>query len=292
MLEAIAFGTWTDEEAATGVTVIRCPGAGCLASASFLGPAPGSREAALLAPEKPVERVNALVFTGGSALGLEAASGVAQRLSEEGVGHPTRVRPIPIVAAAVIYDLLLGKPAWPGLEAGYHAAANARPGPIPEGRVGAGAGASAGKYRTPVPTGQGAAWVEEGGVRVQALAVVNPVGDVYDEAGRLVAGHGEPRPRPGAPLENTTLVAALLEAPIAKPQATLLANAAQAAIGRVIRPSHTPWDGDAAFVLSTGDGPEAPLGLLSVLVQEAVAAAIVRAARAGRSRERARGPRS
>ncbi len=281
MLEEYAFGVWTDPEAATGLTVIRCPSAGCIASASFLGPAPGTREAALLAPEKPVDRLHALVFTGGSALGLEGAGGVARRLAEEGIGHPTRVRPIPIVAAAVIYDLLLGVPRWPDLEAGYQAAASARPGTPPEGRVGAGAGASAGKYRAPVPTGQGYSELEEDGVRVAALAVPNPVGDVYDPTGNLIAGHGEPRPRPGAPMENTTLVAVLLEARIEKPQAKLLADTAQAAIGRVVRPSHTPWDGDASFVLSTARGPEAPLGLLSVLVQEAVAAAIVRAARAG-----------
>ncbi len=281
MLEEITFGVWTDPEAATGLTVIRCPAEGCIASASFLGPAPGTREAALLAPEKPVERLHALVFTGGSALGLEAAGGVARRLAEEGIGHPTRVRPIPIVAAAVIYDLLLGAPRWPDLKAGYQAAASARPGPPPEGRVGAGAGASAGKYRTPVPTGQGYALLEEAGVRVAALAVPNPVGDVYDPSGNLIAGHGEPRPRPGTPMEHTTLVAVLLEAKIEKTQAKLLADAAQAAIGRVVRPSHTPWDGDASFVLSTARGPEAPLGLLSVLVQEAVAEAIVRAAKAG-----------
>jgi len=288
VLEDYAFGVWTDPEAATGLTVIRCPGEGCRASASFLGPAPGTREAALLAPEKPVDRIHALVLTGGSALGLEAASGVARRLAEEGVGHPTRVRPIPIVAAAVIYDLLLGQPRWPDLEAGYRAAAAARPGPPPEGRVGAGAGASAGKYRTPVPTGQGYAEVREGEVRVAALAVPNPVGDVYDEAGRLVAGHGEERPRLGAPAEHTTLVAVLLEAPVTKPQAKLLADAAQGAIGRVVRPSHTPWDGDASFVLTTGDGPGAPLGLLAALVQEAVAAAVVRGARGGEGAPRDR----
>ncbi len=281
-LEGFTVGVWTDERARTGVTVIRCPREGCLASASFLGPAPGTREAALLAPEKPVERVHALVFTGGSALGLASATGVARRLAEEGVGHPTRVRPIPIVPAAVIYDLLLGEPTWPDADAGYRAAAAASRAPVPEGPVGAGAGASAGKYRTPVPTGQGSARVESGAVRAAALAVVNPVGDVYDLKGRLLAGHGEPCPFLPSPLENTTLVAVGLEAPLTKPQAKLLADASQAAIGRVVRPSHTPWDGDAVFVLSTGRGPEAPLGLLAALVQEAVTAAIIRAAGARR----------
>jgi len=281
-LEGFTVGVWTNERAQTGVTVVRCPPEGCLASASFLGPAPGTREAALLAPEKPVERVHALVFTGGSALGLASAAGVARRLAEEGIGHPTRIRPIPIVPAAVIYDLLLGEPTWPDADAGYRAAADASRAPVPEGPVGAGAGASAGKYRTPVPTGQGSARVEAGGVQVAALAVVNPVGDVYDLKGRLLAGHGEPRPFLPSPLENTTLVAVGLEAPLTKPQAKLLADAGQAAIGRVVRPSHTPWDGDSVFVLSTGRGRAAPLGLLTALVQEAVAAAIIRAAGARR----------
>jgi len=291
-LEGFAVGVWTDAEARTGVTVVRCPPEGCLASASFLGPAPGTREAALLAPEKPVDRVHALVFTGGSALGLASAGGVAERLAEEGIGHPTRVRPIPIVPAAVVYDLLVGRPVWPGAEAGYRAAAGAGTGPVPVGPVGAGAGATAGKYRTPVPTGQGSAAVEEAGVRVAALAVVNPVGDVYDLEGRLLAGHGEPRFQRPSPLENTTLVAVGLESPLTKPQARLLADAGQAAIGRVVRPSHTPWDGDAVFVLSTGRGPAAPLGLLAALVQEAVAAAIIGAARAAGGPRPTRGPRS
>ncbi len=290
-LEGFAVGVWTDARARTGVTVIRCPPQGCLASASFLGPAPGTREAALLAPEKPVARIHALVFTGGSALGLGAADGVARRLAEEGIGHPTRARPIPIVPAAVIYDLLLGEPVWPDADAGYLAAAGASRAPVPEGAVGAGAGASAGKYQTPVPTGQGSARVEAEGVRVAALAVANPVGDVYDLAGRLVAGHGARTPRLPSPLENTTLVAVGLEARVTKPEARLLADAGQAAIGRVVRPSHTPWDGDAVFVMSTGRGPKAPLGLLSALVQEAVALAIIRAAGGWKPPGRARDPR-
>ncbi len=286
-IEGFSVGVWTDEAAATGVTVIRCPEEGCLASASFLGAAPGTREAALLAPEKPVARLNALVFTGGSALGLASASGVAERLAEEGIGHLTPARPIPIVAAAVIYDLLLGRPDWPGAEAGYRAAASASAEHVPEGRVGAGAGASAGKYLTPVPTGQGSALAEAGNIRVGALAVVNPVGDVYTPEGKCIAGHDDREALlrflsgRSRPIEHTTLVAVGLEAPISKAEAKMLADAAQAAIGRVIRPSHTPWDGDATFVLSTLKGPPAPIGLLSVLVQEATVKAILRAASPG-----------
>jgi len=279
-LAGVRAGHWTDVRAATGVTVILCPEDGCVASASFLGPSPGTREAALLDPGKRVEKIHALVFTGGSAMGLEAASGVARYLFERGIGHPTRKAAVPIVPAAVIYDYLLGEVAWPDAEAGYRAAASASSKPVATGRVGAGAGASCGKYLRPVPTGLGSSLVAADGDRVGALAVVNPVGDVYTPAGGLLAGHGDAEawrtaePRAG---ENTTLLAVGLEAPLQKTEARMLANAAQAALARVVRPSHTPWDGDAAFVFSTGTGSAAPMGVLTAMVQEAVEKAVVAA---------------
>ncbi len=274
-------GQWTHPAARTGVTAVLCPDGGCVASASFAGPSPGTREAALLAPEKRVERVHALVFTGGSAFGLAAAEGVVRFLHERGVGHPTRMGPVPIVPAAVIYDLLVGEPVWPGAEEGYAAAAAASADPVTSGRVGAGAGATAGKYKAPVPTGQGSALARWRDLSVGALAVVNPVGDVYDSSGRLLAGYGdreawmqaEPRPT-----ENTTLVALATDAPLSKREARMLAEAGQAALARVVRPSHTPWDGDAVFVLAGGRGSPAPLAALTALMQEAVVAAVARAA--------------
>lgn len=280
-LAGLRVGHWTDLQARTGVTVILCPQEGCVASASFAGPSPGTREAALLAPEKRVERVHALVFSGGSAFGLAAADGVVRFLHERGVGHPTRMGPVPIVPAAVIYDLLVGEPVWPEAAQGYAAAASASADPVASGALGAGSGATAGKYLEPVPTGLGNALAEWKKARVGALAVVNPVGDVYAPDGRLLAGHGdrdawmqaEPRPT-----EHTTLVALATDAPLSKREARMLAMAGQAALARVIRPSHTPWDGDAVFVLGTGQGEEAPLGVLTALVQEAVTEAVVRAA--------------
>ncbi|WP_287410130.1 P1 family peptidase [Oceanithermus sp.] len=280
-VEGLRVGHWSDPAARTGVTVILCPDEGCVASASFAGPSPGTREAALLAPEKRVERVHALVFTGGSAFGLAAADGVVRFLHERGVGHPTRMGPVPIVPAAVIYDLLVGEPVWPGPREGYAAAAAASADPVTAGAVGAGAGATAGKYRAPVPTGLGSALARWRDLSVGALAVVNPVGDVYAPDGRLLAGHGDreawmrAEPRPG---EHTTLVALATAAPLDKREARMLAGAGQAALGRVIRPSHTPWDGDAVFVLSTGRAAAAPLAALSALVQEAVCAAVTAAA--------------
>jgi len=275
-------GHWTDSRAATGVTVVLCPDEGCTAAASFMGPSPGSREGVLLAPDKRVERIHALVFSGGSAMGLEAAAGVARYLFERGVGHPTMKAAVPIVPAAVIYDYLVGEVAWPDADAGYQAAAAADGAPVLQGLVGAGTGATCGKYLKPVPTGLGSALVRAGEVRVGALAVVNPVGDVYSTTGELLAGHGDraawlsAQPRAG---ENTTLLAIGLEAPVTKAEAKMLANSAQTALARVVRPSHTPWDGDAAFVFSTAAGSPAPLGVLSLLVQEAVEQAVMAAVR-------------
>jgi len=278
-LPGLRVGHWTDARARTGVTVILCPPEGCVASASFAGPSPGTREAALLAPEKRVERVHALVFSGGSAFGLAAADGAVRYLHERGVGHPTRMGPVPIVPAAVIYDLLVGEPVWPGPQEGYAAAAAASTDPVACGAVGAGAGATAGKYLEPVPTGLGSALVGWEGARVAALAVVNPVGDVYAPDGRLLAGHADReawmRAEP-KPAEQTTLVALVTDAPLGKREARMLAEAGQAALARVIRPSHTPWDGDAVFVLSTGRGAAAPLAALSALLQEAVQEAVLR----------------
>ncbi|WP_457638226.1 P1 family peptidase [Oceanithermus sp.] len=279
-LPGLKVGHWTDSQAATGVTVIICPERGCTAAASFLGPSPGTREGVLLFPDKRVEKIHALVFSGGSAMGLEAAAGVARYLFEKGVGHPTLKAAVPIVPAAVIYDYLVGEVAWPDADAGFQAAASATAAPVLQGLVGAGAGATCGKYLEPVPTGLGSALVRAGEVRVGALAVVNPLGDVYSPGGELLAGHGDrvawlsARPRAS---ENTTLLAVGLEAPLTKAEARMLANSAQTALARVVRPSHTPWDGDAAFVFSTGTGRPAPLGVLSLLVQEAVEQAVMAA---------------
>ncbi|WP_188962587.1 P1 family peptidase [Deinococcus aquiradiocola] len=274
-------GHWTDTVARTGCTVLLCPPDGAVASASFLGPSPGTREGVLLAPDKKVERVHAVLLTGGSAFGLGAASGVVRWLEEQGVGHPTPFARVPLVPAAVIYDLGVGNPrARPLEEHGYLAASTASSAPVPRGRVGAGTGATAGKYLGPAhtsPGGLGSAFVSRHGVSVGAVAVVNPIGDVLDGAGRVIAGPGS---GPGATaftpgdVESTTLVAVVTQHLLGKPEAKRLADAAQTALARVIRPSHTAWDGDSAFMLSSGTLPPADPMLLSALVQDAVAAAV------------------
>lgn len=273
-------GHWTDPVGLTGCTVILCPDAGAVASASFLGPSPGTREGVLLSPEKKVERVHALLLTGGSAFGLAAASGVVRVLEERGVGHETPWARVPIVPAAVIYDLGVGDPrARPGEREGELAARAASSDPVPRGRVGAGTGATAGKYLGvgAVPGGLGSVCLERHGVRVGALAVVNPIGDVLDERGEVLAGPGV---GPGAlaftpgEIESTTLIAVATEHTLSKAEARRLAEAAQTALGRVIHPSHTFWDGDSAFVLSACTRPPADPLLLGALVQEAVCAAV------------------
>lgn len=273
-------GHWTDPVGLTGCTVILCPDAGAVASASFLGPSPGTREGVLLGTDKKVERIHALLLTGGSAFGLGAAQGVVEVLEERGIGHETPWARVPIVPAAVIYDLGVGDPkARPDAAAGEHAARTASAAPVMRGRIGAGMGATAGKYLGvgAVPGGLGSVCVERFGVRVGALAVVNPIGDVLDEQGRVLAGPGTgPQAAAFVPgdVENTTLVAVVTEHTLSKADCKRLADAAQAALGRVIHPSHTFWDGDSAFVLSSGTKPSADPLLLGALVQEAVCAAV------------------
>ncbi|MFW8626190.1 P1 family peptidase [Deinococcus sp. ME38] len=272
-------GHWTHAEARTGCTVILCPPDGAVASASFLGPSPGTREGVLLSTDKKIERIHALLLTGGSAFGLGAAGGVVRVLEERGVGHPTPWARVPLVPAAVIYDLGVGRAdIRPGEAQGEHAARTASADPVPRGLVGAGTGATAGKYLgSGVPGGLGSVLLERHGVRVGALAVVNPIGDVLDERGGVLAGPGV---GPGAAaftpgdVQNTTLIAVVTEHTLSKGECRRLADAAQAALARVIHPSHTPWDGDSAFVLSAATLPPADPLLLVALVQEAVCAAV------------------
>lgn len=274
-------GHWTDPVGQTGCTALLCPPDGAVASASFLGPSPGTREGVLLAPDKKVQRIHALLLTGGSAFGLGAASGVVRWLEEQNIGHPTPFARVPLVPAAVIYDLGVGSPkARPLEEHGYFAASTASTEPVARGRVGAGTGATAGKYLGTglYRGGLGSAYLSRHGVSVGAVAVVNPIGDVLDEQGRVIAGPGT---GPGAAaftpgeVESTTLMAVVTQHMISKPEARRLADAAQTALARVIRPSHTAWDGDSTFVLSSCVLPPADAMLLGALVQDVVAAAVV-----------------
>ena len=277
----------------TGCTVILCP-EGTVAGVDVRGPAPGSRETALLAADKPIARLDALLFTGGSAFGLAAADGVMRYLAERGVGHPTRVKPIPLVAASVIYDLLLSEgSAYPDAELGYAACSGVRPLPVPpsaQGNVGAGAGASVGKWGGTAAMMKGGVGYAErvaAGALVAAVAVVNAVGDVLDESGRVLAGaraadggwlvrHVPERwlPRESPVVgTNTTLVAVLTDAVMSKPEAGRLAQRAHDGIARSVLPAHTTNDGDTCYALAAGTRA-APFELVAGSAVECVSAAI------------------
>lgn len=285
-------GHWTDPIARTGCTVVLAPAEGCVASGRALGPAPGSRESSLLEPDKTVARVDAVVLTGGSAYGLAAAHGVMRWLEGRGRGFDTGFARVPIVPAAVLYDLSVGDPrVRPDEAAGVMAAQDASDRPVEQGRIGAGTGATVGKMRGPdfaTASGLGSHAVMVGGAVVAAIAISNAVGNLIDpDTGRLVAGIAETVGMGGVqglnvmPGANTTLVAVATDAQITKAEAHALSLSAHIGIARVTRPSHTLFDGDSAFVMSTCAGPRVSAQALSIAVQEVVALTLLKGARAG-----------
>ncbi|HET7093302.1 MAG TPA: P1 family peptidase, partial [Thermomicrobiales bacterium] len=266
------------------------------------GSAPGTRETDLLNPINLVQQVPAVVLSGGSAFGLAAADGVIKYLEERKVGFQFGSSVVPIVPAAVLFDLPVGDGRIrPGPDCGYAAAASATTGPVAEGNVGAGAGATVGKLRRVdrgMKGGIGSAAIEvPGGLVVAALVAVNAAGNVVDPAtGRSIAGgrtdDGESIAdlrsllrtsvrSPERPLENTTLAVVATNAVLTKVQATKLAQMAHDGYARAIYPAHLTVDGDAIFALATGTHAGAvDLNQLGALAADAVAEAIVRAARA------------
>ncbi len=285
-------GHYTDLQARTGCTVVLTPATGgTVCSGVALGPAPGSRESVLLQPDKTVQHVDALLLSGGSAYGLAAADGVMRWLEERGRGFDTGAARVPIVPAAVLYDLAVGSAnVRPDAAAGYAAAEAASPEPVVQGRVGVGSGATVGKIRGHAlaqASGVGSHAELVAGATVAALAVSNAVGNVIDpDSGALVAGVPGTLGLAAAdgfgamPGVNTTLVVVATDAPLTKAEAHALSYSAHIGIARVTRPSHTVYDGDSAFVLATGTGPTVPLAALSVVVQEVVALALVAGVRA------------
>lgn len=286
----------------TGCTVVLA-GEGAVAGVDVRGSAPGTRETDLLKPENTVDRVQAIVLSGGSAFGLDAASGVVRYLEERGLGFPTRAGRVPIVPAAILYDLAVGgdPKIRPTAECGYRAASAASTGPVAEGNVGAGAGATVGKLAGPgraMKAGIGTAAIAlSNGLVVAALVAVNGVGDIIDPRdGKVVAGVRTEDGRgladarallrsgallQGRPGENTTIGVVATNATLTKTQATKVAQMAHDGLARAMVPAHTPADGDAIFALATGRlAGEANLTLVGALAAEAVADAIVRAAHA------------
>lgn len=278
----IRVGHWTDPDGITGCTVVLCP-PGTVGSCDVKGGAPGTRETDALRPGTITPHVHAVLLTGGSAFGLAAAEGVVRWLEERGVGFDTGVARVPIVPAAVLFDLAVGDPrSRPDAEAGYAACGAATDGPIPEGSVGAGAGATVAKHPDPTAGwkgGVGSAAIEEDGATVAALAVVNALGSVTEDDGTPIAENrnpeAEPRTWPGA---NTTLVVVATDAALTKERAQLLAQAGNEGVSLAVRPSHTIGDGDVVFALGTG-AVEAPQSALERLAVRAVAEAIRRGVR-------------
>ncbi len=300
-IPGIAVGHATDLEHLTGCTAVVCAD-GAVAGVAVMGGAPGTRETDLLRPENLVDAVHAVLLCGGSAFGLAAADGAVRYLEALGAGFPTPHARVPIVPAAVIYDLGIGSPnVRPDAAMGEAACRAARPGAVAEGCVGAGTGATVGKLfgiQGAMKSGVGT-WSTRipPGATVGALLVTNAFGDVLDvHTGKILAGARDPghggfagtagylkvHGFPGRFPTNTTLGVVATNARLTKAQATRLAILAHAGLACAISPSHTSVDGDTIFVLSTG-GAEADWLALQAACRDAVAEAAMRSVRTART---------
>jgi L-aminopeptidase/D-esterase-like protein len=313
----VAVGHATNNDGATGVTIVRGIDGPLRAGATVFGRAAGTRELHTLAVDHLVDRIDAVMLTGGSAYGLDAAAGVMRWMEERGRGFAVPGGIVPIVPAAVIFDLApLGRfDARPTAQMAYDACETASPNDVAEGSVGVGTGATVGKIAGPTRAmkgGIGCAVESNGSWRVGALTVVNALGDVRDASGRIIAGaradESSSRPtrfldaarqlatsaesrlggRLGAAATNTTLSIVATDAPLGRVELTQLARAAGAALFRRITPTGTTVDGDVIFALAP-PVPSGPLGnatmSIEALAVAALEAAIERAVRTARGRD-------
>ncbi len=305
----MAVGHASDDIGATGVTVVRCIDMPFRAGCALLGRATGTRELDALSPRHLVDRVDAIVLTGGSAFGLDSAGGVMRWMEERGRGFPVGVGVVPIVPAAVVFDLSpCGSPtARPTALMAYEACDLARPNDITEGSVGAGTGTTVGKAAgvdRAMKGGVGLQIERVGELRVAALAVVNALGDVRDAQGRIIAGArgdgtdfvdlsrslgsgslpAESRFATGA-LHNTTLAVVMTNAAMSREELAQLAAASSVALGRRITPVGTSYDGDVVFATSPLTGVAATALQIEVLAVAALEGAIERAVRLARGRD-------
>ncbi len=286
MLNRIKIGHFSDSNAATGCTVVIPPSGNCCSAFPF-GASPGTRELTLLSPEKKIEEVHAIVLTGGSAFGLNCAHGVMLALKEDGFGYPTKFGLVPIVPAAVVFDKNIGNAeAFPTIENGRQAYQDARYNNTEMGNVGAGVGATVGKWaglEYAMKGGLGIAESKQGQVDVLAITVVNAVGDVLDGQRKIMAGAIDQNhqflaeglkekafesPKVGLG-ENTILNITITNAKLDKTQAFYLAQRVHLSIARRIEPSHTSADGDVSFVISVPE-VDAPIDVLNQLMGMAV----------------------
>lgn len=300
-VRGLRVGHFTETRRPTGCTVVLATD-GAVAGVDVRGAAPGTRETELLSPLNAVDRVHALLLAGGSAFGLDAAGGVMRWLDERGIGIPVGPARVPIVPAAILFDLWVGDASIrPDAASGYAACDAASTAPVAEGNVGAGTGASVGKLfgiERAMRGGLGSASVTVGGITVAALVAVNAIGDVVDPAsGAPIAGarsadglrlqgtmasmlRGELL-APMQPGAATTLGIVATDAVLTKAQANKVAQMAHDGFARSINPVHTMTDGDTIFALATGaSGQAANVTLLGALGAEVIATAVVRAVRA------------
>jgi L-aminopeptidase/D-esterase-like protein len=300
-VEGLRVGSITLTERPTGCTVIVVEGQGAVGGVAQRGGAPGTRETDLLDPGNMVDRVNAVVLSGGSAYGLDAASGTVRWLEEQNMGWDVRIAKVPIVPAAILFDLPVGgnPKVRPTADCGYRAAAAATTGPVQEGSIGAGAGATVGKSGGPGRSMKGGlgsyAIVMPNGLVVAAIVAVNAVGDIIDpDTGKVVAGvrtaentladarlllRAGPPPQPPRPGENTTIGLVATNAKLTKAEVNRLALMADDGFARAIFPSHTMGDGDTVFSLATGKWTgTVNLTQIGALAADVMARAIVRAA--------------
>lgn len=300
-VEGLLVGQAERTERPTGCTVVVARD-GAVAGVDVRGAAPGTRETDLLDPLNTVQEVHAIVLAGGSAFGLDAATGVMAWLESEGIGFPVGKLRVPIVPAAILFDLGLGDGRIrPDAVCGRAAAASASTAAVRQGNVGAGAGATVGKLygmSRAMKGGLGSASMRlPSGIVIAALVAVNARGDVLDPAtGAVVAGVRTPDgagladarvllrqglPTPIAPGQNTTIGVVATNATFTKTQASLIARMAHDGFARAIVPSHTPSDGDTIFALATGKSTTAvDVGLVGALAADVMAQAIVNAVRA------------
>ena len=314
-VNGISVGHYTETLRPTGCTVVLCP-QGAVAGVDVRGAAPGTRDTDALSPSNTVTEVHGILLSGGSAFGLDAAGGVMRYLEERGYGFQVGPARVPIVPAAVIFDLWvddfskkadehpIGTRIRPDIQAGYRACEVANTDPVEQGNVGAGTGATLGKLNGPdcaMKGGIGSASLSVQGITVAALVVCNALGDVIDpQTGQLLAGarvsaqsrelldirqaqlsgQSISKPQSGS---NTTIGVVATDAFLTKPQAHRLAQVAHDGLARSIRPVHTPMDGDTLFALGTGKSPQAiDMMLLSTLAAEVTAMAVVNAVKAAK----------
>lgn len=307
-IKGIAVGHYSDDKNLTGCTVIRFPSGGATAGVDVRGSAPGTRETDLLSPTSMVEHIHALVLAGGSAFGLDAASGVMRCLKEEGIGLDTGGGIlVPIVPAAVLYDLNVGNSSvHPDAHWGYKACKNAESSPVQQGNIGAGTGATIGKVmgmNRAMKGGLGSFAIGlPGGIIIAALTIVNAVGDVVDpRTGLIIAGvRGEIEGEfldtmrllqeqssltlfPGT---NTTLAVVATNAYFSKTELTKIAQMAHDGLARAIRPAHTMYDGDTIFAVSVPNNLEKKqldVTITGSIAAEVLAESIIRAIKSAKS---------